>query len=119
VTLRLAQSLNGLRANQPALREGKYLPLPQPGAPDVLTFARVTDVPSEVVVVVANASDRPFDGRVFTPYSYLFDSLKLRDLLEQEEGVQVAAGSIRVKLGAWGIGLFSPEASVPGYSYFR
>lgn len=118
-TLQLLSTLNAFRRSHPALTHGEYLPLPQPGAPGILAFARVTEVPSELVVVIANASDGPFHGRVFTPYSYLFDGLKLSDLLESEEGVSVAAGSILPKLGPWGIALYAPEDKIAGYSFFR
>jgi alpha-glucosidase len=118
-TLKLTRQLNELRRTQPALRNGNYLPLPQPGTPEILSFARTTDNPWEQVLVVANASGQPFEGRVFTPYSYLFDSLKLRDLLQREDEVMVAAGSVRVRLQPWGIALFSPRNDVPGYSFFR
>jgi alpha-glucosidase len=118
-TLALLQQLNALRAAHPALRHGEYLPLPQPGAPAVLAFARTMPNPAEQVIVVANASDESFDARLFTPYAYLFDSLKLRDLLETEGGTQVVAGSIRPKLGPWGIALYAPDDSIPGYTFFR
>lgn len=118
-TLALVTKLNELRKSHPSLLHGEYLPLPQPGAPQLLTFARVTGEPSELIVVAANASDAPFDGRVFTPYSHLFDSLNLRDLLDREEGVKVMAGSIWPRLAPWGIALYAPENHVPGYSYFR
>jgi glycosidase len=118
-TLELIKRLNDLRHTQRALREGSYLPMPQPGLPEILSFARTTDNPWEQLLIVANASDKPFEGRVFTPYSYLFDSLRLRDLLDQEDEIIVQAGSVRVKLQPWGIGVFSPRNNVAGYSFFR
>ena len=51
-----------LRRASPALRHGRYEPLPQPGAPEILAFARVTDDPAETVLVIANAGKAPARG---------------------------------------------------------
>lgn len=117
--LDLLRRLTGLKSSQAALRTGDYLPMPQPGHPTVLAFARTTDVPREVVVVLANCSDEPFTGKVFAPYSHMFDGLILTDLLENTDPVKVSAGSLAIQLPPWGIALYAPDDSVPGYSFFQ
>lgn len=113
------QRLARVRRQQPALRHGDYLPMPQPGSPTVLAFARVTNDPRQVVLVLVNASDAPYQGRVFLPYSYLFDGMKLTDLLDQQEPAWVSAGSIRLHMKPWSCVLFSPDDHISGYSFFR
>jgi len=118
-TLDLIARLSSLRGSKPALRRGEYLPMPQPGSPGVLAYARTTGDPRDVVVVLANASDEEYEGRLFLPYSYLFDGLKLVDLLQEQEAAYVAAGSVRLRMMPWSSIVFAPEDQIPNYSFFR
>jgi len=112
--------LVSLRKKHPALRTGDHLPLPQPGSPKLLAFARTTERPEEVVLCVANASAEPLTARVFAPYSFLFDALPLRDLLESAPECQVSAGSFSITLPPWGVALYAPvDGTIPGYRFFR
>ncbi|MBX7245799.1 MAG: glycoside hydrolase family 13 protein [Candidatus Sumerlaeaceae bacterium] len=118
--LNAVRQLAAIRASHPALRFGDYLPMPQPGAPTILSFARVTDTPQEIILVVANASDEPISCRVFTPYSHLFDSLPLHNLLRQESHIRVSSGSIQVELAPWTVAIYAPDDStIPEYRFFR
>lgn len=112
--------LASLRKSHRALREGAHLPLPQPGYPALLTFARTTDRPKDLVICVANASAEPVKARVFAPYSFLFDALPLEDLLGAVSGTTVSAGSFPVTLPAWGVALYAPkDGTIPGYHFLR
>ncbi len=112
--------LTAIRRTSPALREGAYLPMPQPGAPHLLTFARVTARPQETVIAVLNASASPVRERVFAPHSHLFDTLPLRDLLGAAPGVRMVSGRFDVDLPPWGVALYQPEdGTIPGYRFFR
>lgn len=111
--------LNQLRSSQQALASGRYVPMAQPGAPQMLVFARVTQNPAELVLLLGNASDEPYEGRLFLPYSHLYDGLSLFDLLEEEDPVVMSSGSVRVHLPPWSVGLYTPSDTTPNYSFFR
>ena len=114
------RTLARLRREHRALREGDYLPLPQPGHPRVIAFARTTERPAELVLCVANASPEPVEARVFAPYSFLLDALPLEDLLGAAPPSRVAAGSFPVTLPAWSMALYVPrDGTIPGYHFFR
>lgn len=114
------KKLVSLRRAHPALRTGAHLPLPQPGSPRLLAFARTTERPEELVLCVANASPEPLKARVFAPYSFLFDAVPLKDLLGANEDTRVSAGSFQVSLPPWGVALYAPQdGTIPGYRFFR
>jgi glycosidase len=114
------QKLAALRRDHRALKEGGYLAFPQPGEPRIIAFARTTARPEDLVVVVANATQSPLWARVFTPCSFLFDSLPLVDLFGAHETVKVKAGRIDVQLEPWQVALFRPDdTTIPGYRFFR
>ena len=114
------RALVALRRAHPALRTGAHLPLPHPGSPRLLAFARTTDRPEELVLCAANASPEPLKARVFAPYSFLFDALPLRDLLGRHAETRVSAGSFEVSLPPWGVALYAPQdGTIPGYRFFR
>lgn len=116
----LIRRLTAIRRASPALREGAYLPMPQPGAPNLLAFARVTARPQETVVVVLNASPSPTATRVFAPHSHLFDALPLRDLLGATPATRMVSGRFDVDLPPWAVALYQPEdGTIPGYHFFR
>lgn len=119
-TLALLESLVALRRERRALREGGYVPFPQEGAPELIAFARVTDTPAEITVIVANGSAREVSARVWAPWSFLLDALPLRDALGAAPGARVAAGSFEVTLPPWGAAVYLPDsASIPNYRFFR
>ncbi|MCX7625330.1 MAG: alpha-amylase family glycosyl hydrolase, partial [Candidatus Sumerlaeaceae bacterium] len=117
--LEFLHSLAELRKNHVSLREGGYVPLPQPAFPTVLAFARVGQQPQETVVVLANASDTLVRGRFFLPLSGMFDSLPLRDLLNPERVVRMESGSFATELREYDVAVLCPmEAKKPRYSFF-
>jgi alpha-glucosidase len=117
---RTIRHLAGIRRHSPALLEGGYLPMPQPGTADLLAFARTTSRASETVVVLLNASDSPLRARVFAPHSHLFDALPMRDLLGRAQDTRMASGRFDVDLPPWGVALYAPEdGTIPGYRFFR
>lgn len=116
--MELVLDLTALRNTHPALQTGEYLPMPQPGHPNILAFARTTAAPQELVLAIVNGSDKEFSGKLFVPYSYLFDGLPLRDLLEKTDTVIVSSGSLQLNLPPWSIALFTPDDSIPGHSFF-
>jgi glycosidase len=112
--------LSDIRANSPALRIGGYVPMPQPGLPSLLAFARTGADPRETVLMLANASDKHLDARVFAPLSHLFDSLPMRDLLNPDRKTAVSSGTVRVSLTPWEATALVPDDSLtPEYSFFR
>jgi alpha-glucosidase len=118
--LQHVRRLAGVRRAERALREGDYLPLPQPGIPQLLAFARTTDQPAEAVFCLCNASPEPLRARVFAPYAFLFDALPLHDLLGQIVPGRVEAGAFDVELPPWGHALLAPDDTrIPGYRFFR
>ncbi len=113
------QKLAALRRDHPALREGLFRALPQPGQPSVLAFLRATDDPRQAVVVVANPTAAPVRARVFAPYAHLLDALPLRDLLGGP-GTRMHGGRLDVALPPWAIAFYQPDdTTIPGYSFFR
>lgn len=118
--LAFIQHLAGLRKKHRALREGAFLPMPNPGVPDLLAYARTTEDPSEVVVILANGSAEPLRARAFLPYSHLFDALPLTDALGRLETVRVAAGRIDVALAPHQLAILIPDdTTIRGYTFFR
>lgn len=119
-TLSLIRRLAALRRDHRALCEGGYLPLPQPGAPALLAFARTRPWPGDTVFVLANASDQPLRARAFVPYAWLHDAAPLRDLLGAAPPTRAASGSIPVELPPWGIALYqADDAAIPNYRFFK
>jgi alpha-glucosidase len=119
-TLSHIRQLAELRRKYDALRLGDYLPLPQPGAPGLLAFARTTKRPQDLVIVLANASAEPVRARVFVPYAFLFDALPLVDLLGVAATARVSAGAFDVALKPWQVALYHPDdTTIGGYSFFR
>ena len=57
-------SLCALRRDEPALTDGRYVSLAQPGT-GLVAFARVTDRPDETLLFVANATPRPLARTLF------------------------------------------------------
>lgn len=118
-TFAFIQKLTRLRREWEALRIGRYENLPQPAHPTVLAFARSTSNPRETVVVLANVSDQPAKGRFFIPISSLFDSLPLKDLLQENRITRMESGSFVTELEEYDVAFFVPhEDKHPRYSYF-
>lgn len=114
------RALTALRRSHPALREGGYLGMPQPGAPSLIVFARITARAAETVLVVANASASATRARIFPTHSHLHDALPLRDLAGAAPEARMQSGSLTVTLAPWQVALYSPDdGSIPGYSFFR
>jgi glycosidase len=116
--LALVRRLGALRRSEPALRGGRYLPLPQPGT-DVVAFARVTTRPSETLLFVANAAAVPRRVRLFVPLPSLYDAVPLADLLGDGE-LRVEQGTVAVDLPAHGVALYRPRDDHPsGYRFWK
>jgi alpha-glucosidase len=114
------RKLAELRRTRPALLTGRYVPMPQPGAPSLLCFARVGQHPEHAIFVVANASDSKASARVFAPYSYLFDGVLLEDLLGHSSNCKVSSGTFSVNLEPWSVALFSPvENQLKNYNFYK
>ncbi len=123
-TLERVKKLAAMRRSHRALREGGYVPMPQPGSPELLVFARTTDDPAEMVLVIANGSDRQVEARVFTPYTHLYDSLPLTDLIQgpaaPKDRLRAVSGRIDVKLGPKEIAVVEPDdTTIPNYRFLR
>lgn len=119
-TLAYVQQLVRLRKKYRALREGAFLPMPHPGVPDLLAYARTTEDPREVVVILANGSATPLRARAFLPYSHLFDALPLNDALGRLETARVSAGRIDVTLAPHQLAILIPDdTTIRGYTFFR
>jgi glycosidase len=107
-----------LRREKPALREGRYVPLPQPGT-DVVAFARVTNRPLDTLIFVANASGEPRHVRLFVPLPWMFDAVPLDDLLGGS-GAKMEAGCLHLTLPPHGSALLSPRDDHPsGYRFWK
>ena len=83
--LALVKRLAQLKRQQPALREGRYVALPQPGT-DLVAFARVTARPADTIVFVANATSHQRSARLFIPLPWMHDAVPLDDLLGGDAG---------------------------------
>ena len=118
--LDFVRALCALRRHEPALREGRYVTLAQPGT-DVVAFARVTDEPAETLLFVANAAPRPVAATLFVPLPLMFDALPLADLLHSDETPKtMSAGTLAVTLRGHGCLLLKPRDSHPGgYRFFK
>jgi alpha-glucosidase len=109
-----------LRKHEPALREGRYLPLGQPGH-DVVAFARVTDRPADTLLFVANARGVALDARLFLPLASMLDALPLVDLLAPGDArLTIASGTLALSLPAHGVKLLKPaDDHASGYRFFK
>jgi alpha-glucosidase len=117
------RQLAAIRRREPALDDGRYVSLAQPGH-DVIAFARVTDRPHDTLVFVANARSSPVDARLFLPLPDLFDALPLADLLDENVNgralSKVEAGTLAVSLPAHGCALYKPKDDhASGYRFFK
>lgn len=118
--LALVKTLCALRRREPALRDGRYVPLPQPGT-DVVAFARVTDRPEDAVLFVANGAAEPRRVRVFVALPPMFDALPLHDLLDEDAPpVPMAQGCLDLALLPHAARLLKPvDAHPSGYRFFK
>lgn len=118
-TVEFVRKLSRVRSSAPALGSGRYVAMTQADCRDLLCFARVTNLPEQTVIVVANASDKPLAARLFAPYSYLFDALPLKDLLGVAAPTSMVSGSFKVELAPWQVALYAPHhEAIPDYSFY-
>jgi glycosidase len=120
VRLGRVQSLCALRATEPALVRGRYVPLAQPGI-DVVAFARVTEDPRDTLLFVANATREPLAATLFLPLPQLFDALPLVDLLSRDTPTRaMSSGTVALTLPPHGAALLKPfDAHPGGYRFFK
>jgi alpha-glucosidase len=118
--LALVRALATLRKSEPALDHGRYVSLAQPGR-DVVAFARVTDVPVETLLFVANRTPRPVDETLFVPLPLMFDAVPLYDLLSPSAPPRLmSAGTLSLTLPPYGCALLRPRDDHPGgYRFFK
>lgn len=116
--LDLYRRLGALRAAHPALSTGGYLPLTQPGEPEILAFARTDPDPRRTVICVANPNARRTSARMLMPMSTLPDGMPLVDLLANRR-VFCREGFIRLELEQWDVALLVPQpAAISGYDFY-
>ena len=130
--LSLVRQLCRLRRDEPALREGRYVAMPQPGT-GVVAFARETGVPTqgggaegpvrgrpvETVLCVLNATEDERALRLFVPLWFFFDAVPLRDLLSGAT-FTMEQGCVDVKLPPRAALLLQPrDAHAGGYKFFK
>jgi alpha-glucosidase len=117
--LGLVRRLSSLRREEPALREGRYVSLAQPGA-DVVAFARVTDRPADTIVCVANAAAQPRRVRLFVALPWMLDGLPLTDLLDEKRTLSWSQGCLDLPLDPHGVMWLKPKDAHPsGYRFFK
>ncbi|MDB4967142.1 MAG: hypothetical protein JWN44_2831 [Myxococcales bacterium] len=118
--LDLVRHLCAIRRGEPALHNGRYVAMPQPGT-DLVAFARVTDDPAQTLIFVANASPRPLEATLFVPLPLMFDGLPLHDLLHASETPSLmSAGTLPLTLSGHGCLLLKPRDTHPGgYRFFK
>ena len=116
----LVSSLCALRRDEPALRDGRYVSLAQPGT-GLVAFARVTDRPEETLLFVANATPRPLMRTVFVALPTMFDALPLSDLLDGSSTPRhLQSGTLPLTLPPHGCVLLRPRDDHPGgYRFFK
>ncbi len=114
------RQLAALRRHEPALGDGGYVPLPQPGH-DVVAFARTTGRPRDTLLFVASASASPTRARLFLPLAHLYDALPLVDLLDEARAChKMEAGTLELSRPAHGAVLLKPKDDHPsGYRFFK
>ncbi len=119
-TLEETRTLARLRRERVALREGRFLPMPQPGLPWLFAFARVTEHPEEATLVAVNLSGTPQRGRAFLPYSWFLDALPLADRWGGTAGGKVTGGAVEIALEPWQGVVWVPEdGAIEGYRFFK
>jgi hypothetical protein len=115
---RLDQVRRLLQLREPALAEGRYMGMPQPGT-DLVCFARATARPEETIVFVANAAAERRSATLFVPLPWMHDAVPLKDLLGGE-GARMEAGTLRLTLPPRGVMLLKPEDDHPsGYRFWK
>jgi glycosidase len=116
--LALYRRLGALRAEHPVLHSGGYVPLTQPGEPEVLAFARTDPDPRRTVVCVANPNARRTSARLLLPMSTMPDGMPLVDLLADRR-VPSREGFIRLELEQWDVALLIAEPrAIEGYDFY-
>lgn len=104
---------------EPALRDGRYVGLPQPST-GLVAFARLTDRPSDTMIFVGNGRAEPVRARLYLPVPHLYDALPMRDLLEPSVAPRMDQGCLDVELPPFGARLFQPADEHPGgYRFFK
>lgn len=117
--LAFVRALVGLRRAHPALRAGRYVPLPV--APPALAFARAAEAPGGTIVCVANLSERPIRARVLLPLEGFYDALPAEDLLSPGgERAAVEQGAVVVGLPPYGVRwLQGRDDHASGYRFWK
>ncbi|MBI2894719.1 MAG: hypothetical protein HYY06_14285 [Deltaproteobacteria bacterium] len=116
--LDLYRKLGRLRSDHAALRVGGYLPLAQPGEPEIVAFARTVPEPEGLVICVANPNARRMAVKILLPLS-VPDGLPLRDLLADRR-TACREGFIRLELDSWDVAFLIPEPdAITGYDFFE
>jgi hypothetical protein len=116
--LELHRRLGELRRRHRALAIGGYLPLSQPGEPEILAFARTDPDPGHLVLCVANPNARRTSVRLLLPLSAMPDAMPLRDLLS-DRSVPCREGFIRLELEQWDVALLVPDpAAIDRYHFY-
>jgi glycosidase len=118
--LERVRALCHLRRTLPALADGRYVPLPQPGT-DLVAFARLSARSVERLLFIANAGARTVDATVFVPLPHMFDALPLADALDPAAPLRhMAAGTLRLTLPPHGVVWLVPRDDHPGgYRFFK
>lgn len=114
------RELIALREQLPALQRGRLLMLGERQPRNALVFARYTEVPGEIALIVINLEDRPFRELVFVPYPHLYNSVPLRDRLTPgREPLKMGGGCIWLEAPAKGAAIYTPFEPYENFQFYK
>lgn len=111
--------LIAVRQANPALQYGDVTVLGDRLRGNALVFLRHTGVPGEAALVVVNLDDAPLDATLLLPYSHWYDGVPLRDALGAAPDAKMAAGSVRLKVGARSAAVYQAFEPYSQYRFFK
>ncbi|MGC8964260.1 MAG: glycoside hydrolase family 13 protein [Brevinematia bacterium] len=108
-----------LRNLRREIREGKFTNITPLCDYKIFAFLRYTEKKEEFSIVLINPTDKTFEGRIFIPYSFFHDALKVQDLFSGEEALSEIS-SIKVKVKPYQVMVFVPNWKyIKGYSFYK
>lgn len=109
-----------LRQRLPALQTGRLLMLGERQSHNALVFARHTEVPGEVALVVLNLEDKPFRELIFVPYPHLYNSVPLQDQLDPTRApVKMGGGCVWLEAPAKGAAVYTPFEPHEHFRFYK
>lgn len=114
------RQLIAIRQTHPALQYGQCTVLSDAMDSNALIYLRCTPVPGEVALVVLNGSTTPLQDTLFVPYSHLYNSVPLRDVLHPEAPPRkFGSGALEIAVPAQDAAIYVPFEPYQHYRFYK